>query len=610
MRLSPRPYAILNYVLRSSTSGLRLSNARSYPPATRISCKPSRSIRSVSLAAFQNKEPTIYALSTAPGRAAIAIIRVSGPAWLAVYQALCPGKPPPKPRYATLRTLYEVARPPDEANVLDAGALVLHFPAPNTATGEDVLEFHIHGGTAVVQAVLAAISKSIPHDDVQKIRYAEPGEFTRRAFYNNRLDLTQIEALGDTLAADTEQQRRLAVRGSTSDRARIYESWRQKLLYARGELEALIDFSEDQHFDESPTQLCASVAAQVQELRLQLQANITNAARGELIRNGINVALVGAPNAGKSSLLNRIVGREAAIVSSEAGTTRDVINVNVDIGGYFCRFGDLAGLRSQSQSPTMPEIGEIEKEGMRRAKQRAFTADVVIAVLSVVAKDGPNGPEAFVDIAPETLKVLEQCLRNQQNIVCVLNKIDHFVNDAQFIDQSDDLSQHLALKRCMDLSKTKLYPISCKNADQNQILKKDISDPSGIQDFLDGLVQLFGRMTSAVLPDDEMNIANNSTWAESLSANERQRTLLQHCLEYLEIFLAQVESSEDAGSDAEDQEDEIDIVLAAESLRAAADCLSKITGKGEAGDVEEVLGVVFEKYASSPPFPEYLCLTQ
>ncbi|KAL6719664.1 mitochondrial Homoaconitase [Lecanora helva] len=541
--------------------------------------------------AFIHNDPTIYALSTAPGRAAIAIIRVSGSAWLTVYKALCPGKPLPKPRQATLRTLYE-ATTPNNNSVLDSGALVLHFPAPDTVTGEDVLEFHVHGGTAVVKAVLAAISKSEP----RLIRYAEPGEFTRRAFYNDRLDLTQIEALGDTLAADTEQQRRLAIRGSMNDRSNAYESWRQKLLYARGELEALIDFSEDQHFDESPAQLCASVAAQVAQLRSHLHANIQNASRGELIRNGIDIALVGAPNAGKSSLLNRIVGREAAIVSSEAGTTRDVVDVNVDIGGYLCKFGDLAGLRKQSLSPTMQEsrnLGEIEKEGIRRAKNRALSADIVIAVLPVAPVHGPNGLDLIVDIAPEVLKILDRCMSNKQYVVCVLNKVDLFSHESQLNEQCDLALQNLMLKNCINHSETHLYPISCKTQDDDGNVSERKLD--GIQAFLEGLTQLFQRMTSAVAPESQPAIGDGSTWTDSLGANERQRTLLQQCLDHLETFLIQVSPNKNTDSDATDQEDEVDIVCAAESLRSAANCLSKITGRGEAGDVEDVLGVVFEK---------------
>lgn len=537
---------------------------------------------------IKQNEPTIYALSTAPGRAAIAIIRISGSACLAVYQALCPGKPTLKSRYATLMTLYEPGNVQEDAQILDLGALVLHFPAPDTATGEDVLELHIHGGTAVVKAVLAAIPKTIPNGSSEIIRYAEPGEFTRRAFYNNRLDLLQIEALGDTLAADTEQQRRLAVRGSTRVLAEQYESWRQQLLHARGKLEALIDFSEDQHFDESPAILCASVAKQVRDLKIRVEMNLASATRGELLRNGINIALVGAPNAGKSSLLNQIVGREAAIVSSEAGTTRDVVEVNVDIGGYFCRFGDLAGLRKQS-APGAQQIGEIEREGMRRAKQRALTADVVIAVLSAERVDGRNGPEVTINLDPEVLEIIEQCNHEVQNIVFVLNKADLLDTKLCMENQMAKLRNDPALRDFVQIAGAPLFAVSCTRC---QPSISDMNDPGGIQAFLHGLTGLFGRMTSEVLPGDG---GNGSGWTESIGATERQRLLLGQALQCLETFLSTVQPKSTIQPVFSEEADDVDVVVAAESLRSAAGCLAKITGKGEAGDVEEVLGVVFEK---------------
>ena len=550
--------------------------------------------RTISL--VQNDEPTIYALSTAPGRAAIAIIRISGPACLTVYQALCRGRPPPKPRHATLRTLFEpsvtLVDSQDE-QILDSNALVFYFPAPHTATGEDVLELHVHGGTAVVKAVLAVIPKTIPKQASQTIRYAEPGEFTRRAFYNNRLDLLQVEALGDTLAADTEQQRRLAVRGSTNVLAERYEAWRQKLLYARGELEALIDFAEDQHFDESPAKLCVSVAKQVQQLKWQLQANVESAARGELLRKGINIAIIGAPNAGKSSLLNQIVGREAAIVSSEAGTTRDVVDVNVDIGGFYCRFSDLAGLRKQTQISDVQQIGEIEKEGIRRAKERALRADVIIIVLfpEVVKKSETSKLEVSVD--SEVEEVLKQVNHSSQKVVCVLNKADLFANEAHLSHRRSELRHHPALRSFFDLSGSPVFAVSSTNA-QVPIVDHRF-DPSGIQTFLNALTQLFGRMTAAVIPEEHNGAAYNSSWAESLGATERQRLLLLQCLQHLESFLAQVQDNCQNEVSAASQSDDVDVVLAAESLRFAADCLAKIIGRGESGDVEEVLGVVFEK---------------
>lgn len=544
-------------------------------------------------------EPTIYALSTAAGRAAIAIIRISGPACLTVYEGLCPGKTPPKPRFATLRTLYEPLKVGAEAQVLDSGALVLYFPAPETATGEDVLELHVHGGIAVVKAVLAAIPKSIPDGDPGTIRYAEPGEFTRRAFYNDRLDLLKIEALGDTLSADTEQQRLLAVRGSTGVLTNRYESWRHMLLLARGELEALIDFSEDQHFDESPAQLCASVANQVRQLKSQLQANIESAARGELLRNGISIALIGAPNAGKSSLLNQIVGREVAIVSSEAGTTRDVVDVNVDIGGFFCKFGDLAGLRNQPVSPESQPIGEVEQEGIRRAKDRALASDVVIAVLPAHVLERPQGPDTPVEVEAEVVEILRQCDTDKQKIVCVLNKADLVPSTDLLSKIRQQYRRHEILSSYMDLSETTVYAVSCKNA---QNITPGKSDPGGIQSFLDGLTQLFGRMTAAVVPMEQQGTISNSAWAESLGATERQRILLLQCLDHLQQFLVDVEPADKDAGKCPDQREEIDIVLAAESLRSAAGCLARITGKGEAGDVEEVLGVVFEKYMRPDPF--------
>lgn len=539
---------------------------------------------------IQQDEPTIYALSTAPGRAAIAIIRISGPACLTVYRALCPSKPILKPRYATLRTVYGPKDAQKDPQILDSGALVLHFPAPGTATGEDVLELHIHGGTAVVKAVLAAIPQTIPRESSEVIRYAEPGEFTRRAFYNDKLDLLQIEALGDTLAADTEQQRRLAVRGSTSVLAERYGLWRTKLLYARGELEALIDFSEDQNFDESPAKLCNSVAQQVRELSSQLKANIESAARGELLRNGINIALIGAPNAGKSSLLNRIVGREAAIVSSEAGTTRDVIDINVDIGGYFCRFGDLAGLRTP-KSPGTQQIGEIEQEGIKRAKQRALTADVVIAVFSVERAKGLVRPEVTVNVDPEVLETLKQCNLETQKVIFVLNKKDLLGDGMLLEEQMAKLRNSPATRGFLQNGRSQIFAVSCTRSQQS---RPDTNDPGGIQGFLSGLTDLFRSMTSEVSPG---KTGDNATWAESLGATERQRLLLQRCLQDLEAFLATVHPATSGHPGASKEAEDIDVVVAAECLRAAADCLAKITGKGESGSVEEVLGVVFEKCA-------------
>jgi tRNA modification GTPase len=456
-------------------------------------------------------------------------------------------------------------------------------------TGEDLLELHVHGGPAIVRAVLAAIPQcavSACGDVSHAIRYAEPGEFTRRAFANNRMDLPQIESLGETLSASTEQQRQVSVRGTTSSLAVRYEQWRMLLLAARGELEALIDFSEDQHFDESPAMLCASVASQVHVLRYQMEAHITNAVRGELLRNGISVALLGAPNAGKSSLLNRIVGRDAAIVSQEAGTTRDVVEVGVDLGGWLVKMGDMAGLRRAGLLGA-DVVGAVEQEGIKRAKQRALQSDVLIVV-----------QDATAEMDPEVTETAKQCVDLGINVVVAVNKIDQLSASAD-VKEEWKTKIHSALGIAAD----RVSFISCKNASSDTAARHG-KDPGNVQGFIHSLLETFRNMTAALVPDSD---PDPSIWQESLGATERQRLLLSECLTHLEMFLTAVNASPDkpqSGSpwgdevpdnDTGEQDGEIDIVIAAESLRSAAEALARITGRGDSGDVEEVLGVVFEK---------------
>ncbi|KAJ5352335.1 tRNA modification GTPase MnmE [Penicillium brevicompactum] len=533
-------------------------------------------------------DSTIYALSTAPGRAAIAVVRVSGPACVPIYQSLCPNTSLPKPRYAALRTLYDPTKPPTPNTVLDAGALVLYFPSPRTVTGEDILELHIHGGLAITKAVLSAIAST--NTPELSVRYAESGEFTRRAFMNDRLSLPQIEALGDTLSADTEQQRRLAVRGSSDALVRRYENWRQGLLYARGELEALIDFSEDQHFDESTEELVSSVAGQVRALKTQIGFHIGNASRGELLRNGIRVALLGAPNAGKSSLLNRVVGKEAAIVSTEQGTTRDIVDVGVDIGGWFCKLGDMAGIRADAGGEVI--IGAVEQEGIRRARARALESDVVIVVVSL--EDTASGAQLFVE--PEVVDAVNDCVEAGKCLVVAINKCDklHTALDGDVPLPLSDLIRDTF----PSVPANRVFAISCEQA-QNAEPSLASTDPGNLQAFLRGLIATFEQIASPLSMDGEGSEQYDiSYWEDSLGVTHRQSSNLQYCLDHLDDFLSQAAPS--ASPVSEDRFDpygatEVDIVLAAEHLRFAADMLAKITGKGESGDVEDVLGVVFEK---------------
>ncbi|KIW99754.1 tRNA modification GTPase TrmE [Rhinocladiella mackenziei CBS 650.93] len=552
---------------------------------------------------------TIYALSTAPGRAAIAVIRISGPACLQVHRKLCPTRPLPKPRTATLRRLYN---PQDSdsphARILDRGALILYFPAPNTVTGEDILELHVHGGPAIVRSVLEAVSLcgQCGQDVGSLIRHAEPGEFTKRAFYNGRLDLTQAEALGETLAAETEQQRRLAVSGADGGLAKRYEEWRTMLLYARGELEALIDFSEDQHFDESPVEFMASAFEQVTALKRQIDIHLQNASKGELLRNGISIALLGAPNAGKSSLLNCVVGREAAIVSTEEGTTRDIVDVSVDLGGWLCRLGDMAGLRAtgpagEGQGP----VGMVEQEGIRRARERARQSDVVVTLLSIEKHaDG----KLHVPVNGQVLDAVKECHAAGKAILLVLNKVDLVEPD----DQREDVVNNLRSQINQILPTVpakRICVVSCKDA------ATDVgnSDPGGIQTFLQGITGVLTDLTTASIGEDTTSMTPaeaRSYWNASLSVTHRQAVHLQQCLRHLNDFLGHshppkplahespayhVDGQDDLVGPNTSVQNDVDIVAAAESLRFAAECLAKITGKGDGGDVEDVLGVVFEK---------------
>ena len=292
---------------------------------------------------------TIFAPATAPGPAGVAVVRISGTEAGTALASLAGTLP--EPRKAVLRTFRGPA-----GEVLDEG-LALWFPRPNSFTGEDVVELHVHGGRATMRAVLDAL-RPMPG-----LRPAEPGEFTRRAFENGKLDLTQVEALADLVQAETEGQRRQAARQLEGGLGTRLEAWRSEVLKALAHVEAAIDFAEDEVPDAA-----AGAVARVQRLVPQLDAALGASPRAERLRAGVHVAIVGPPNAGKSSLLNAIAGREAAIVSATAGTTRDVVEVHLDLDGMPVVLADTAGLRES--------LDEIEGEGVRRV-QRTTTRGLV-----------------------------------------------------------------------------------------------------------------------------------------------------------------------------------------------------------------------------------------
>lgn len=300
---------------------------------------------------------TIYALSSGAGAAGVAVVRLSGPAVDGVLAAL-DVDPLPTPRYAALHNISD----PKTGETLDQ-ALVLRFPGPESFTGEDIAELHTHGGDAVLAAVLEALRAT------GLARMAENGEFTRRAFENGKLDLTAAEAIGDLVAARTDEQRKLALRQYDGDLAVLYDGWRKDLIDLLGYAEAEIDFSDE----ELPEALHDQVSMRINQIK-QLVVNHSNTALlGEHIRSGFPISIIGAPNVGKSSLMNALAKRDVAIVSSEAGTTRDVIEVEMNLGGYVVSISDTAGIRDSSN--------KIEAEGVRRAESRAADAALRLVVI-------------------------------------------------------------------------------------------------------------------------------------------------------------------------------------------------------------------------------------
>jgi len=315
---------------------------------------------------------TIYALSTPPGRGAIAIIRLSGRHTATTLEKLT-GKPVPQPRQAALRVLSD----PETGDPVDSG-LVLFFQAPHSYTSEDMAELHIHGGIAIADRLLEVLSR------LEGLRPAEPGEFTRLAVLNGRMDLTQAEAVADMIDSETMAQQKQAFRQMQGALGKLYEGWRQKLASSLAHLEADIEFADE----DLPGGIGQAVLAEVAILNDEITTHIRDD-RGRALRHGVEIAIIGAPNVGKSSLLNYLVGREAAIVSARAGTTRDIVEVSLTLGGVPAVLADTAGIREAGD--------EIEREGVRRALKRASEADIRLHVTAF--GDIPRSDEANFDEA-------------------------------------------------------------------------------------------------------------------------------------------------------------------------------------------------------------------
>lgn len=331
---------------------------------------------------------TIYALSTAPGQAGVAIVRVSGTG-ARVSMAHLTGKVDISPRQAVFTSLSH------DGALIDR-AVILFFAAPASFTGEDVVEYHVHGSRAVIDSLLSALSAQTNH------RLAEPGEFTRRAYLNGKMDLVEAEGLADLIHAETEAQKNQALSQMSGSLSKLYESWREALIKSLAYVEAIIDFPDE----EIPDSETAKAKPGIEKLLTEIREHLNDHRRGEILRDGVRVVVIGAPNAGKSSLVNALARRDIAIVSDLVGTTRDIIDVHLNIGGYPVILSDTAGLRPEQ----MDEQGhdKIESEGIRRALTRAREADIKILLF--------DGTCAALDSA--TLS-----LRDEKSLI-IINKID------------------------------------------------------------------------------------------------------------------------------------------------------------------------------------------
>ena len=343
-------------------------------------------------------EDTIFAQSTPIGIGGVAIVRVSGPDAATSLRALSKANSDlPKARYATLRSLFD----PLTKESLDK-ALVLYFPRPHSFTGEDVVEYHLHGGIAVVNSVLEGLGK------IPGLRMAERGEFSKRAFLNGQMDLLEAEALNDLIHAETSGQQRQAMKQISGVHRALYQKWRTSIIRNLAHVNAYIDYGESDGLEED--EVLSPVRKEASSTLAEIESHLADGRRGEAIRNGLHCTLVGPPNAGKSSLLNLLASRPAAIVSATPGTTRDIVQVRLQLGGFPVTIDDTAGIREGTKD-------EIEKEGMKRSAASFRKADIRILVL-----DASNISESDCESVVDLLNTIGRSDDEEMNQVLVSGK--------------------------------------------------------------------------------------------------------------------------------------------------------------------------------------------
>ncbi len=408
--------------------------------------------------------------------------------------------------------------------------IVVYYPAPRSFTGEECAEFMVHGGRAVVSSVLDALG------GLEGFRQAEPGEFVKRAFMNGKMDLTEVEGLHDLLEAETDVQRRLAISQMGGGLSKLYEGWRGDLIKALAYIEAVIDFGDDED-DVDDVKVYGGAVDRVRKLRESIMQHIDDGNKGEILRNGIKVTLIGPPNAGKSTILNSLARRDVAIVSPIAGTTRDIIEVSLNLGGYHVIVSDTAGLRETSDA--------IEAMGVQRAQDRAASSNI-----SVVVVDKATLMSDSNELIPPQL-IISKAVEGNKNKFLVVNKNDILL---------DSMGPQNVMDRSIKFAKT------VGIEDPSKILVISCTTGEGV----DRMIEVLSREVSK-------HFAMTDTSHAPLITRSRHRHNLIRCVEALDRFL----------------NNPMNVDLAAEDLRQATISLGRITGRV---DVEELLDVIFRDF--------------
>ena len=495
---------------------------------------------------YISEKDTIFALSSGAGvKAGVAIIRISGPSAIKCLKKLIQSPTSevevklPKPRYASVRKLYH----PISHDLLDQG-LVLFFPQPKSFTGEDVVELHVHGSRAVINGIIDALEQihtSFHNNDV--IRPSERGEFTRRAFENGRMDLTAVEGLADLISAETSMQRQQALRQLSGEVRNMLENWREEIKSCLAHAEAVIDFGDD--VDE---QAFEDILPRVETLNKEIISHLNDKKRGEIVRNGARVVIVGEPNAGKSTLLNILAKRPAAIVSPHEGTTRDIVEVQLDLNGLPVLLSDTAGLREKTTDP-------IEIEGMRRAMLAASDADVLVLVHDAANGGADAGLRSLSKLTKEIAENGQSSVGANSKLICILNKIDlHPINSMEKLDKELAMFQTCLIEN------------------------------TGVNEFVNYLEEVIRKQ----IEGDDDNLANETkplSDSPAVITRARHRYHLSNASEALSSFLS--------GRTGVDRSLYLPMDLAAEELRIAGKELGAITG---IIDCEEILDVIFSEF--------------